>query len=558
MSRVLDHHDGSNFVRHTSCPECGSSDANAVFDDGHTYCFSCETADYGGAKDSPRIAEGLVTEGIYKSLKDRNITAETMKFFGYLLARYQGDKCQVASYYDEGGVLVGQKLRFQGKNFKWIGDSKPRHVLPFGSHKWANSGKKLVVTEGELDALAMSQVQGNKWPVVAIPTGAGRKAVRRYFANHLEYFEGWDEVVLMFDEDEAGHQATEAAAEVIGPRARVATLPRKDPGEMLAKGEADKLINCMWKATKYRPEGIVDLATLKDEVMTPAKLGLSWPFETLTDLTYGIRLGELYALGAGTGVGKTDFFTQTMMHLIREHDEKVGVFSLEQEPRETGLRLMGKLAGKPFHIPDVGTPEELEEVWEDHVQKERVFLYDSFGINEWDAIASKIRFLRDAEDVSYFFLDHLTALAAGQEDERLALDKIMAQMGSLVKEKPITIFFISHLATPQGTPHEEGGRVMLRHLRGSRSIVFWANFVFGMERDQQAEDMRTRTTTTFRVLKDRYTGRANGQVFYLGYDQETGMLYETTAPPEATAESFGFDDDFSKEEGDGSPLPSHF
>lgn len=31
----------SNFLHHTNCPDCGSSDALGVFDDGHTWCFSC-------------------------------------------------------------------------------------------------------------------------------------------------------------------------------------------------------------------------------------------------------------------------------------------------------------------------------------------------------------------------------------------------------------------------------------------------------------------------------------------------------------------------------------
>lgn len=31
----------SHFLHHEACPKCGSSDANAVYSDGHTYCFSC-------------------------------------------------------------------------------------------------------------------------------------------------------------------------------------------------------------------------------------------------------------------------------------------------------------------------------------------------------------------------------------------------------------------------------------------------------------------------------------------------------------------------------------
>lgn len=540
----------SELIEHRACPsaECGSSDAFAVYDDGHGWCYSCghfEPGESGRSSPAPRTKtpSNLIQGGEVQRLKTREITAETCAHFGYVKVDYKGQSCFVAPYYNGEGQLVAQKLRLASKDFKWRGDSKAIDVLPFGSHCFPHSGKKLIVTEGEIDALAMSQVQNNRWPTVSIPTGATPKTVRRYFARHMDYFEGFDEVVLMFDMDEIGRAATQQAAEVLGSRAKIATLAMKDPSDMLKAGKVQDLLAAMWGAKTYRPEGIVDLASLKEDVLRPIEKGLSWPFETLTELTYGIRLGEIYALGAGTGVGKTDFFTQTMAHLMKEHDQKIGVFALEQEPKETGLRVMGKLAEKPFHIPDAGwVKDDLAAAWDEYAKDGTMFLYDSFGINDWDAVKSKIRYLRDAEGVQYFFLDHLTALAAWQDDERVALEKIMAELGGLVKEIPIALFFISHLATPDGKPHEEGGRVMIRHFKGSRSIGFWSHFMFGLERDQQNSNHKIRTTTTFRVLKDRYTGRSTGQVFYLGYDQETGYLFETT-PPDETAESFGFDAD---------------
>src|SRR5690606_11763508 len=96
-------------------------------------------------------------------------------------------------------------------------------------------------------------------------------------------------------------------------------------------------------------------------------------------------------------------------------------------------------------------------------------------------------------------------------------------------------------ATPEGKPHEEGGRVMIRHFKGSRSIGFWSHYMFGLERNQQADDPVERTTTTFRILKDRHTGRATGQTFFLGYDPKEGMLFEK----EAGAEEYGFADEDS-------------
>ena len=536
----------SNLLRHEPCtnPDCTSSDGMAVYDDGHTHCFVCGKTNQAGASSAPALEKkrgGLLTGGEISGITSRGLTQQTCEHFGYFKTKHKGQTVQVAPYYTPEGQLAGQKVRTAKKDFSWRGEMKPHDVLPFGAQSFPRTGKQIVVTEGEVDAMAMSQVQGNRFPCVSIPTGAEPKSVRRYFARHQEYFSGFDRVVLMFDSDEPGRLAAEAAAEVLGTRAAIAHLPLKDAADMLKAGKTKELIDAMWRAKPYRPEGIVDLASLREAVLAPIVPGLSWPFPALTDLTYGIRLGEVYAFGAGTGVGKTDFFTQTMMHLVREHREKVGIFALEQEVRETGLRLMGKLAGKPFHIPDEGWEQaDLEKAWDENVQDGRIFLYDSFGVNEWEPIAAKIRYLRDSEDVRYFFLDHLTALAAGSEDERIALDQIMAAMGSLVKEEPIAIFFVSHLATPEGRPHEEGGRVMIRHFRGSRSIGFWSHFMFGLERDQQHENPRFRTTTTFRVLKDRYTGRATGQVFYLGYDQDTGMLFETE-PPDEDAESFGFD-----------------
>jgi twinkle protein len=264
-------------------------------------------------------------------------------------------------------------------------------------------------------------------------------------------------------------------------------------------------------------------------------MGLSWFSESLTRLTYGRRFGDIYCLGAGTGIGKTDFLTQQIQHDIDVLGERVGLFMLEQDPAETVKRIAGKRAKRCFHIPDEGwTQQELEENIEALEAADKLYLYDSFGMTDWSIIADTIRYLHHSEGIRLFYVDHLTALAAGEDDERKALETIMAEMAGLVKELGIIIHLVSHLATPEGKPHEEGGRVMIRHFKGSRAIGYWCMFMFGLERDQQAENPEWRQITTFRVLKDRNTGRAAGEVVYLGYDKETGRLFETTPPVENT------------------------
>lgn len=535
----MNHESDSEWVSKGPCSFCGSRDNRVTYSDGHTFCFSCDEdvawqpAEGGEANARTNVRSDVrFLNGTYETLTARNLTKDTCKKFGYMVS----DKVQVAPYYNAEGVLVGQKVRTASKDFYWIGSSK--EALPFGAHAWPRTGKKLVVTEGEIDAMSVSQAQGNAWPVVSIHTGAGPQ-LKKHIAEHRAYFRGFDEVILMFDQDEIGRKAAEVAASVIGfDKAKIAVLPLKDANEMLKAGRGKEIIDAMWRAEKYRPEGIVTLADIKDQIKEQPREGLSWKWPALQRLTYGKRMGELIALGAGTGVGKTDILSEDIEHMLTVHNEPVGVFLLEQMPRETGLRMVGKHVGIPLHIPDRWDESAFDLGWS-QLKDKGLFMYDSFGRNEWDPIKDRIIFLRHAHNVRYFVLDHITALAASMgDDERKALDKLMADMGALVKELDIHMTFVSHLATPEGTPHEEGGRVKIRHFRGSRAIGFWASFMIGLERNQQDPDPVRRNTTTVRILKDRYTGQSVGQKFWLRYNGQTGLVEECPEPSEASSHGF--------------------
>lgn len=221
----------------------------------------------------------------------------------------------------------------------------------------------------------------------------------------------------------------------------------------------------------------------------------------------------------------------------------MGVLFLEQKPAETAKRIAGKAANRRFHVPDSGwTQEELFEALNKF--RGKVVFYDSFGETRWEQIKSRIRFMAMSKGIRIFYVDHLTAMA-DTSDEKGSLEQIMKEMAGLANELGLIITFVSHLTTPDGTPHEEGGRVAIRHFKGSRSIGFWSYFMFGLERDQQAEDEQERHLTTFRILKDRYTGQATGHTFHLGYDAETGRIIPPSAldmpcdrPADETDEEF--------------------
>lgn len=483
--------------------------------------------------------KGMI-EGDVQGLPSRNISEETCKKFGYRVGKYNGEWVHIAPYYNENNELVAQHLRTADKDMPWTG--KPKEALPFGANVWPKTGKMIVVTEGEIDAMSVSQMQGNKWPTVSIGSGAGPQ-VGKYIAKRLEYFHGFDKVVLMFDNDEPGRQATADAATVLGSRAYIADFELKDANDMLLAGRQEEVINAMWRAKKYTPTDIVEFKDLKDRALAETDVGIEYPWPSLSELVRGFKRKELIVISGATGSGKTDFLMEIIEHTLRVKKEPVAAFFLEDSPEDVYIRIVGKMVGKPLYSMD-DSRAALEAAGEevDKLDIPPFYIYDSGSAYTWDDIAGRIEYLCQAEGVKTVILDHVTALAADMVDERKALDSLMKRAAGLAKALDITLFVVSHLATPDSGSHEEGARIMLRHLRGSRAISFWAHGCLALERDQQAETEEERKTVFVRCLKLRRYSRAVGQGIYLAYNFDTGKLEESEGISEFPTEDPGNSD----------------
>lgn len=528
------------FIRHEECPACGSSDGLARYEDGSAHCFACE--DYnekgdGTVTDTPKdeseespFAKQAFLEGEHRILVKRNISEATCKKFGYQCVKRGKGTLQVADY-RRNGKLVAQKVRTPSKDFSIIGDGK--NIPLFGQHLWRDGGKRLIITEGELDAMTISQLQENKWPVVSLPTGA--PSAKKAIARELEWVESYETVVLCFDMDEKGQEAAIAVAEMLSAnKAKIVTLPLKDASDMHQAGRSGELIQCLWDAKTYRPAGVVDVDDIMEEACEPPEIGRPWPWDTLTKATYGRRYGEVYGFGGGTGCGKSTKFKQVASHIIDHEQQPVGMLMLEEAVSHTAVTLAGMHIKQRLHVPGEQPKREVVRKALETLRGKAYFFDTRRDHYDWPTVEGKIKYMAHALGCRDIFIDHLTAIASTIEtDERKAIDQIMGKMARLAETLNITIYYISHLTTPDGTPHEEGGRVMERHFRGSRSIAFWSDFLFGIERDKQDPE----GVTTFRVLKDRFTGDSNGLTFGLSYDKHTGLLNECPIPTTAKKDS---------------------
>ncbi|WP_261518296.1 toprim domain-containing protein, partial [Campylobacter lanienae] len=146
--------------------------------------------------------------GSYQALNVRKIDRNTCQKWSYECGKHKGNPCQIANYYDAMGNLKAQKLRYPDKSFTFIGSNK----LLYGEWLWSAeaNGKQLIIVEGEIDALSVSQVYNHKKAVVSIPNGA--QGAKKALANRLDWLLQFENIILAFDNDEVGRKAMQDCA----------------------------------------------------------------------------------------------------------------------------------------------------------------------------------------------------------------------------------------------------------------------------------------------------------------------------------------------------------
>ena len=528
----------SHFVKHEPCPSCGSKNNLARYSDGHAVCFTGGCDHYERAtgeviESKPKANRTLEMTGVVASIPDRRISEATCKKFGVTVeydTEGQISKHHYPYFDKDTGAQTGNKSRIVS-NKAFYASGTFDNVGLFGQQAFKGGGKYITIVEGEADALAVSEMFDGKWAVVSIRSGASG-AVKDIKQN-LEWLESFENVVICFDSDKAGQEASRAVLDLFTPnKAKNVQLSAKDAGDMLKERNVQGFIREWWNAKTYQPDGIIAGLDTWDSIVAQEDVkSIPYPWTCLNDMTYGFREKELVTITSGSGMGKSQIVRELEHYLLGATDDNIGILALEEDIPKTALGIMSIEANQTLHLSRDFSREDKKVFWDKTLGTGRIYMFDHWGSTNEDNLLSRIRYMAKGLDCKWIILDHLSIVVSDQEngDERKAIDSIMTKLRQLVQETGVGLFLVSHLRRPSGKAHEDGGQISLAELRGSAAIAQLSDMVIGLERDQQNQDAQVRNTTTVRVLKNRYAG-LTGAACYLYYDKDTGRMIETSCP----------------------------
>ena len=473
----------------------------------------------------------------------RSIPTEDWKFYGVRLLYSQHDgktPYAIAHPYTKGDKIVGFKIKLLAQKTMWnVGDVRDSDLYGWLRAKRIG-GRTLYITEGEEDAIALRRIlkmanAGHKdykdydYAVVSLPAGVDSvsKCLGRMASEIKQRFK---QVVLAFDDDEPGRDGAKAALRHL-PDALIARLPEVDANECLKQGRIRATKEAvLWQAKKPSSGLTLTASAVMDQILAPPQWGPDLPWPELNKLTFGQRKGELWSIGAGTGVGKTLIVHEWIAHNITKHGWKVLAILMEESAPESFKNVAGKIDNVPYHVPLAdGEPERCLETLQKTVTKLDPYLtvWDITQIEDpkttWAQITEELR--RNGDEYDMVIVDNATTLTEGLDlsDTNTFLGTVASEYARFAVKFDFLAVILSHLNPPNKSSrsHENGGKVLESQFTGSRALQRYSHFMVGMERNKLAVDPNC---SLLRVLKNRPYGRTGYSKTY--YTEITGRLQE--------------------------------
>lgn len=463
-----------------------------------------------------------ISDGMLSVLEARGIDIEVASRLGLSSVKRGDGEALVIPFTRNGDVVRRKYRRFDvvegGKAPKWSQD--PGGVkLAYNEdclRDQALFGKPLIITEGELDAVAA--IQSGFAKTISVPDGApppgdrdmaeleGAKKYDWVFDQiALFHKEQVPEIIIASDGDANGAAMLQDLSVIFGRyRCKFLTYPKsrkdrgrdrcKDLNEVLedygAKGVVETLARAQWLAVP----GVFKMS----ELPPLPNMAIYEPRHELFRENFKVRLGDFSVVTGTPGFGKTTFVNDVMCGVAYDNNLKIAWASFEQEPQRDHRRaLRAWLNGRPEHTQD-HNELHVADKWIDAAHVFIVPSEDEDASLEWLLERMEIAVVR--HHVSIIVLDPWNEIEHSRRQSETETEYIGRAIRSLKRFAKAFRVHITVVAHPTKSTKDGDGNYKMPTLYDISGSANWYNKAdLGVIVHRENEDH-----TLIKVQKSRY------------------------------------------------------
>ncbi|KAL3922897.1 MAG: hypothetical protein SGILL_001960 [Bacillariaceae sp.] len=388
----------------------------------------------------------------------------------------------------------------------------------FGLHTVPDDCNEIVLTEGEYDAMAVSQ--GTGLPAISLPNGC-----RSLPVQVLPLLERFEKIYLWMDNDGPGQEGAEKFAKKLGLNRSfiVQCLEAKDANEALLNDVDMKQV--LESAALVPHERILTFEDLRSEVLhelLQPELYTGVPVPSLpkfTQMIKGFRRGELTVLTGPTGSGKTTFLGQVSLDLA---EQGINVLWGSFEIKNT--RLLHKLLkqfsrnGLPANT-DAGASEHLNAL-ADRFQDLPLYFMKFHGGSDVDEVLDAMEYAVYVNDVEHIVLDNMQFMIS-RKVSKSSFDKFEIQDIAIEKFRKFATKHNVHVTlVVHPRKEDESSKLSISSFYGSAKATQEADTVIILQNDANRRKY-------IDVRKNRFDGTLGTSPLY--FQSKSGRYVEDEA-----------------------------